>query len=354
MEPKKILMLYSHGKQIVTGGQKYEDMLFRIWRDNPAVEIERVWLENINGRLRRHTAWLRNLSLLRKVRRYDLVIFNSAHWMFFIPLARMIRLLGGKVAIIHHHFIYMDKTGLRRWYYKNLESAFLKASTVLAVPSPYIDALCKEWYPKKQRCYWQIPFAAASPTAKPTPVAGNLLYIGTVEPRKGLKYLMEAMVMLKQRGTAVRLTVIGKTVDSGYRAMLDKMIADNGLDVRFTGYISQDEKDRIVANADIFTFPSLLEGYGMVICESMVNGLPVVCFDNSAMPYTVTDGVNGLLVADRDSEALARGIERVVTDRSLRDKLSAGAVATASGFMSADRFRTMVNRDLDAILAEKR
>ena len=131
------------------------------------------------------------------------------------------------------------------------------------------------------------------------------------------------------------------------------LFRSEGLDVRFTGFVSDEELQRIISQADIFTFPSRLEGYGMVICESMVNGLPVVCFDNSAMPYTVKDGVNGLLVADGDDEAMADAIGRVIADRDLRRKLSEGALATVSSFMTRERFRQTAISDTCAIISGK-
>ena len=91
----------------------------------------------------------------------------------------------------------------------------------------------------------------------------------------------------------------------------------------------------------------------MVICESMVNGLPVVCFDNSAMPYTVKDGVNGLLVPDGDDAAMADAIGRVVADRDLRRRLSEGALATVETFMTRERFRQAAINDTCAIISGK-
>ncbi|MDE5979303.1 MAG: glycosyltransferase, partial [Muribaculaceae bacterium] len=107
---------------------------------------------------------------------------------------------------------------------------------------------------------------------------------------------------------------------------------------------------RIISRADIFTFPSRLEGYGMVICESMVNGLPVVCFDNSAMPYTVKDGVNGRLVADGDDAAMADAIGELTSDRTLRDRLSQGALDTVANFMTREKFRETVINETGEII----
>ena len=349
----KILFLYSHGGEIVTGGEKYEDMLYRDYKEHPGMEVERVWLNNDKGRLRKYLSPLRNLLLAWKLRRYDLVLFNSAHCFNFLPLIWLLKSMGVKTGIIHHHFLFHGMTGARHTYYRWLEVGFLHGAAAVIVPSPYIDGLCRRMFPRKDIHYWQIPFEPHPSQLPAAPEPGNLLYIGTIEPRKGLAHLLGAMSILKKRGVGGRLTIVGKTVKPDYRAMLDNKIAEEGLDVRFTGFVSDEELQRIISQADIFTFPSRLEGYGMVICESMVNGLPVVCFDNSAMPYTVKDGVNGLLVADGDDEAMADAIGRVIADRDLRRKLSEGALATVSSFMTRERFRQTAISDTCAIISGK-
>jgi glycosyltransferase involved in cell wall biosynthesis len=349
---KKVLFLYSHGGKIVTGGQKYEDLLFRDIQENPNFTIERRWLNNFTNRWNKYLAVLKNIGLLRKLKQYDLVLFNSANCFYFIPLIWLMRLCGRKVGVIHHHFMYMEKTGLRRPYYYLQEMFFLRAASVLLLPSPYMDYLCRKLFPKKPIYYWQIPFEPKQPALKMNPQPGNLLYIGTIEPRKGLTYLLDAMVLLKRRGVECSLKIVGKTVRQWYRDALDQTIEREQLKVEFTGFLTNEGLDRVTSEADIFAFPSQLEGYGMVICESMVNGTPVVCFNNSAMPYTVKDGVNGALVENQNVVAFADAIERITRDRTYRQELSDGALQTASGFMTNSRFFTTVNRDMTQILSE--
>lgn len=346
---RKILFLYSQGGEIITGGQKYEDRLYRELQTAEGLQVERRWLNNISGKISKYTSPLRNLRLLRSLRDYDLIFFNSVDGLPFIPLAWCLRFLRRQhTSVIHHHFLYREKTGVWRLWYKLLEKGFMRVSTTIAVPSPYINDLCRRMFPRHPLRYWQIPFEGTAPLA-PAPVPGNLLYIGTIEPRKGLMYLLDAMTMLRDRGVDVRLTVVGKTVNPSYRALLDEKIAAQGLSVRFTGYISLEEKERIMSETDVFTFPSLMEGYGMVLCESMVRSIPCVTFDNSAMPYTVHHMENGLLCPDRDTAALAAAIERIVTDRPLRSRLAAGAIATSATFMTPSCFRALVTSDVAAL-----
>lgn len=349
----KILFLYSRSGAIITGGQKYDYMLYEYLGEISGIEVERRCLDNANTKLRRYRSVFSNLLLAKDLRKYDLVIANSTDCFCFALLFWLLKLLGVKTAVLLHHFLFHGAEGIRRLYCKSLEGNFLKASSSIIVPSPYINDLCRKMYPRKEVYYWQIPFEQSPSVLPANPIPGNLLYIGTIEHRKGLLHLIEAMTLLKNRGVDCRLTIVGKIVSQAYKDMLDAKIAENKLNVRFAGYVSSEELERIKSEADIFTFPSRLEGYGMVICESMLCGLPVVCFDNSAMPYTVKDGVNGLLVADGNNDALADAIEKIVEDRDLRKRLSEGALATVDTFMTHARYRRIVEKEIYDLLPKK-
>lgn len=346
----RVLFLFCGTRNYVTGGIKYDNSIREILSADPRFEVDTITLDNIKpaGLARtfsRLTAWFTNLGMFRTCRRYDWVISNSVYGLYLIPLAWMLRFTSTRFIIIHHHFEYHthDK-GFRRSLTRILEKTFLRVSRPPVVVSPYVLDLCHKYFPGKEFFYWQIPFEMPDSYLSPDPVPGNLLFVGNVAERKGVIHLMEAMAILKQRGIKVSATLIGNRLEEQYCRQIDEIIERENLDVTFTGFISDEEKDRLTAQADIFTFPSLYEGYGMVICESMRRGLPVVAFDNSAMPYTVIDNVNGLVVPTGDNKAYADAIERIVTDRQLRSRLSAGALATR--FVSPDEHRARVTSDL--------
>ncbi len=346
----KIIFLYNNSERIVTGGQKYEDMLFRTLCSQPGFEVRRMWLGRSKGRVSKYTHGLRNLRLIKMLRHYDLILLNSVESLAFMILARvMSRMFGKRIGIIHHHFLYEGQTGFRRGYYKWLECSYLRSATHIIVPSPFILDKCRTVFPGRKIVYWQIPFAPPVHEAL-SPRAGDLLYIGTIEPRKGLELLVGAMAVLKARGIGCRLRLIGKTVDVDYRRALEERVAGTGVDVGFMGYVSKEIKDDVTAQSDIFAFPSRQEGYGMALCEAMAFGLPVVCFDNSAMPYTVRTGVNGILVADGDAVGLADALGSIINDRTLRARLSQGALQTASSLMTPERFARTVRDDVMKIV----
>ena len=94
--------------------------------------------------------------------------------------------------------------------------------------------------------------------------------------------------------------------------------------------MSDERLNLFYEQAEIFTFPSLLEGYGIVLVEAISRGVPIVAFNNSAMPYTIEDGVNGLLASDRSALSLANKIKELSGNDKLRLKLQEGMKVTIS------------------------
>lgn len=353
---KKILFLYNrHSGYSVTGGQKYEEDLFNGLLENKSFSIERICINDITSFVSKILSPLRNLRLLKQLELYDLIIFNSVEGYYLLLLGLILRFIKRKqIAIIHHHFMYMSFNGIKRGLYYLLESLFLKSADIIITPSPYIKALCRQRFPNKGLRFWPIPFSKAINQISINPMKGELLYIGTIEPRKGLIYLMDALAYLVKRGKHYHLTVIGKVVDNLYMKRLIKQIDFFNLNVSFTGFISSEEKNAIVAKSDVFVFPSQLEGYGMVLCEAMYEGLPVICFDNSAMPFTVKNNYNGIIIPNKDVVAYAKAIESVVENRNLRSRLSAGAIAYTKELITPQSFKDLTNKEICAIISGKR
>lgn len=349
---KKILFLYNRNDgHIITGGQKYENDLFKGLQENTTFKTERICINDIKGFVSKLFSPLRNLRLINRLDIYDLIIFNSVEGYYLFLLGCILRFVKGKkILIIHHHFIYMSFNGIRRGIYYLLEKFFLKSANIIITPSPYIESLCKTKFQGKEIRLWPIPFSANSDNIEKFPKKGELLYVGTVEARKGLIYLLESLRYLRKKGLSYNLTIVGKVIEDNYKKLLDNVIAKYNLNVTFTGFIDLKEKNLIVSNSDVFVFPSQLEGYGMVLCEAMCEGLPVVCFNNTAMPYVVINNQNGIIVSNKDSVAFAEAIEHIVENRNLRSLLSAGARKYSKDLINLEDFRELTNREIREIL----
>lgn len=145
----------------------------------------------------------------------------------------------------------------------------------------------------------------------------TILYVGRLEGRKGVKYLVHAFAMLQQRHPDVRLDLIGS---GPQRRMLEALVQDLGVrHVTFLGYRDNDEKIERFKTADLFCAPSIYgEGFGMVLLEAMATGVPIVAGDNPGYSSVLTGLGAVSLINPRDTPDFARRLELMLYQKELR------------------------------------
>ena len=159
----------------------------------------------------------------------------------------------------------------------------------------------------------------------------NILFVGRLEKRKGLRYLLEAYSKLKWELPDIRLIVVGpgNPDKESYRILSSHALRD----VEFVGRVSYDELPRYYATADIFCSPATgAESFGIVLLEAMSAGKPVVASDIEGFRGILTDGEQGLLVPKKDTDALASALGRLARDPELRSKLGGQGSRSAEGY----------------------
>jgi len=158
----------------------------------------------------------------------------------------------------------------------------------------------------------------------------TILFVGRLEPRKGLAYLVRAFLRLKPAFPRLRLLVVGRD-DRGQQDKAMAMVPPRlRTDLVFVGSVPQDDLPSYYASADVFCAPSLGgESFGIVLAEAMAVGLPVVCSDIGGYRDVVRDGTDGLLVRPRDPEALAEALAGLL-DNPARLAAMGLAAATAA------------------------
>jgi len=161
----------------------------------------------------------------------------------------------------------------------------------------------------------------------PEPVPGRILFVGTIDAHKGLAYYAEAARMLQAEGFKGEFRTIGPL--SAPDVPNDP--AFHGLD--YVGQVPRSEVKREFASADVFAFPTLTDGFGIVLLEALFAGLPIVCTPNCG--DVVRDGFNGRVVPSRDAAALAGAIREIVSNREMRAQMSQNALARKKEFTLA-------------------
>lgn len=147
-----------------------------------------------------------------------------------------------------------------------------------------------------------------------------LLWVGRLDPVKGLDELVDAMGLLRDRPVTLVLVGEGEYEDDTRRRIDRLGVTDR---VRLVG--RRDDVPRLLAAADVFVFPSRTEGMPNALLEAMAAGLPIVTTDVPGCRDLITHESTGLLVRSGEVEPLAGTVERLLTDRDLADRLAAAA-----------------------------
>jgi glycosyltransferase involved in cell wall biosynthesis len=157
---------------------------------------------------------------------------------------------------------------------------------------------------------------------------GYLLFMGTIEPRKNLPRLLQAVELAGSRvGPLVIVGADGWGSDEVARH-IEKLQRAGRLS--YLGYVPDDARPALINGARSFVYPSLYEGFGLPVLEAMACGVPVLASDVSSLPEVVGDA--GVLVDPCDVDAIAGGMVRLWQDEALRHGLSRRGLERARGF----------------------
>ena len=184
---------------------------------------------------------------------------------------------------------------------------------------------------------------------KPTQAQGDhtrkgavWLVVGRVAPNKAIEHTIAALAVARQHhDAAATLRIVGKPATDTYERALRRYVADLGLEhaVTFSGYATDAMVAAAYADADVLVVTSEHEGFGVPVVEAMSAGLPVVAFDQGAVPEVLGDA--GVLVTSRDPYELADAISNLLADPTRRETLAvaeARRMAELDLSNAADRF----------------
>ncbi len=227
---------------------------------------------------------------------------------------------------------------------------FHAASQVTVISTPLVRRVQELGVPDQKVSVIPMPVDAARFTPEEHGGGGGgggedsvmqLLFVGRLIERKGAAYAIEALAHLANQGRQARLTVVG---DGPLGGQLEKLASARGVTelVDFRGRLPAARVAEAFAGADVFLMPAVTdwkgeqEGFGLVVIEAMLSGLPVVASRSGGIPDIIQDGETGLLAPERDAAALARAICRLQDDPALGARLAQAAARRVEAVFSPE------------------
>ena len=188
--------------------------------------------------------------------------------------------------------------------------------------------------------------AARAPASRPAGRGARWLAVGRVSPNKALESTVAALAVARAHGDPeATLQIIGKPATESYVTSLQRYVAEMGLAgaVTFAGHAGDTTVVAAYGSADVLVVTSEHEGFCVPVVEAMSAGLPVVAFDQGAVPEVLGDA--GVLVSDKDPYALAASIRDLLADAPRRAALGAAGrrrLAELDLESAADRFVSLL------------
>lgn len=159
-----------------------------------------------------------------------------------------------------------------------------------------------------------------------------IIYIGTIQPRKNLIRLIEAVARIDK----IKLVIVGKIKGEGRSGWMYEEILQApkkfGVEDRviFTNFLPTEDLPPLISGAEVFVQPSLWEGFGIPVVEAMACGTPIVCSSGSSLPEVV--GVSGLVIDPYSIDQIEQAIRTIISDKKLRQKYSKLSIQQAKKF----------------------
>jgi len=147
-----------------------------------------------------------------------------------------------------------------------------------------------------------------------------VLFVGSLIPRKGLPFLIEAAKKIVKEKNKTQFIIVGEGPLKKY--LVDSIEARNlSSNFRFLGNLKDDNLSILYNCADVFVLPSIQEGQGIVLLEAQACAMPVVAFDIGGVNEAVRNGETGFLIKLGDADEFANAVLKLISDKTLREKI---------------------------------
>lgn len=288
--------------------------------------------------------------------KYDIIIDDINKIPFYTP-----RFVKEPILAISHHFfgrsIFREANPIAALYvyiseyfvnsvYKNTPFAVVSDST--------LNEFIERKFDKKN--FTIIP-NAINQDAFPMKVGEKndiptITYFGRLKKYKSVDHLLKAFAVVRKKHHNIKLDIMGK---GDFREVLEKLSKQLKIDdvTKFHGFVSETDKSKLLSSSWAMVNTSMKEGWGITNIEANACGTPVLSADVPGLRDSVKSGQSGLLYQYANIKELAEIINKIIEDKTLRQKLSQGAVEWAKEFSWDKSADQMIEKCKDVIKKNK-
>lgn len=229
-----------------------------------------------------------------------------------------------------------------RWWHRfmNIHSQALKAASLIVPSEATAFDLVRLWGVPREKIT-VIPWGASQQVRSDLlhstfyiPTSRYILFLGTVERRKNVLGLLQAFEQLKEDPAFADVTlVLAGALGWGSEqiiAKIKKQKVNIGNAVEILGYVSEEKKAELFAQATLFVYPSFYEGFGLPVLDALASGVPVIASNYTSMPEVT--GNAALLVDPRRPEQIVSAMRAVLSDEAFAKELSRRGIERAKQF----------------------
>jgi len=262
----------------------------------------------------------KKLSEIHRVKPIDIVEGSELSFAFLpkkTSYKKIIRMHGG-----HHFFAVTLNKKPALWRSFQERTSFKKADKLISV-SEYVgettSSLLNLIKPYKT-IYNFIDLEKFEPKTSVKVIYKSIVFIGTICAKKGVKELVEAFPIIKNKIPNANLLLIGRDWKSKEIPSYIQFLKENYIDssfgngIQFLGTIPQDEIPNVIANADICVYPSHMESFGLTVIEAMSMQKPIVFSNIPPFKEIITNNISGLECNPYDSNDIAEKIIDILSD----------------------------------------
>ena len=288
------------------------------------------------------------LQLPARLRKLQVEVFHSPNYM--IPLLAFPRNKTGKIRcvttihdvipmIFRHHAPKSLKSKMFWLYSWLMREVGKRADTIITDSQSSANDIIKHLkIAATSQNKIKVIFCGVTEEYKPPATDSHknsdykkILYVGRSDPYKNLTVLIEAFAKaIEKLNTATKLIIAGSPdprYPEGPELAKELNIEDN---IKWTGYLSDEELVRTFQTADLLVHPSQYEGFGLPVLEAMACGVPVISSNASSLPEVAGDAA--ILVKPNDTDAYADNIVKVLNNTELSEQLSQQGIEQAAKF----------------------